>query len=217
MRTDTHLRSDASSRPGSHIGADMLLPGFTDAVAGAQATFRAALRALSHPGRVQSLDVVAQTCGVPPGLSPAMTALLLSLVDGDTPLWLPAGVDERVRRFLRFHCACQLVDQPSRARFVAVPAGFDAPAMADCDAGDAAYPDRSATMLIEVASLCSGAVVSLRGPGIETNQPLAVDGLSRDFWSQWQVNHRRFPLGVDVLLTCAGQLCGLPRTTVVEN
>lgn len=207
----------ANVQGNGHAGAAKLLAGFIDPVAGAQLTFRAALQALSHPGRVQSLDPIAQTCGVPSGLSPAMTALLLSLVDGDTPLWLPAGIDESVRRFVRFHCACQLVDQPARARFVVVPAGFDAPALSACDPGDAAYPDRSATMLIEVTSLCSGAVVSLRGPGIETNQPLAVSGLPRDFWSQWQANQRRFPLGVDVLLTCAGQLAGLPRTTVVEN
>lgn len=194
-----------------------LLPGFDDTVAGAQAAFRAALQALAHPGSLQWLPAVAAPRGVPPGLSPAMVALLLTLIDADTPLWLPAGIDEAVRHYLLFHCACPLVDAPSRARFVAVPAGFEAPALAACDPGDPSYPDRSATLLLEVAALHEGPAVSLSGPGIANRTPLAVAGLPDDFWRQWRVNQQRFPLGVDVLLTCGLQLCGLPRTTAVED
>ena len=64
-------------------------------------------------GRVLEIEA---DCGVPAGMSPAMVALLLTLVDVDTPLWLPAGVDDEVRAFLRFHCGCSMVDQPGEAR-----------------------------------------------------------------------------------------------------
>ncbi|GAB7545026.1 phosphonate C-P lyase system protein PhnH [Cupriavidus sp. 8B] len=200
--------------PGRHgAGAPMLLPGFDDAVQSAQRTFRAALHAMSHPG---SIGVLAEPCGVPQGLSLALSALLLTLVDSDTPLWLPPDTPEAVRAFLRFHCGCPLVAQVGQAAFVAVPAGHALPDLAACAQGDPAYPDRSATLLVEVPSLSAGSAVTLRGPGIETHATLAVQGLPGDFWAQWQANHARFPLGVDVLLTSGSALCALPRTTQAE-
>ncbi len=194
-------------------GAAMLLPGFDDAVTSAQRTFRAALDAMSRPGSVRELH---EPCGVPHGLSPALSALLLTLVDADTPLWLPPGTPAAVRAFLRFHCGCPLVDEVARAVFVAVPAGHAAPDLADCAQGDPAYPDRSATLLLEVASLANGPAATLRGPGIEHEATLRAQGLPAAFWTQWRDNHARFPLGVDVLLTSGHALSALPRTTQVE-
>jgi alpha-D-ribose 1-methylphosphonate 5-triphosphate synthase subunit PhnH len=194
--------------------APTLLPGFADAVAGAQATFRVALQALANPGTVQTLD---PDCGVPPGLSPAMTAMLLALADVDAPVWLPESVGEGVRGFLRFHCACRLVDDPAQARFVAVPAGCAAPPLDRCDPGDPAYPDSSATLLIEVASLAQGEPMTLSGPGIPGTRALSAAGLPAGFHDQWAHNHKLFPLGVDVFLTQGSRLCGLPRTTRMEN
>ncbi|OZI26923.1 phosphonate C-P lyase system protein PhnH [Bordetella genomosp. 9] len=194
-----------------------LLPGFDDPVDGAQAAFRAALQALANPGQVQVVDAA---CGVPAGLSPAMTALLLALADIDAPVWVPAGVDEAVRGFLRFHCACPLVDDPAQARFVAVPAGHAMPPLARCDAGDPAYPDRSATVLLDVDGLASGtsaSALTLSGPGIPGSRVVSVAGLPDGFAAQWAANHALFPLGVDVFLTHGDQICGLPRTTRMEN
>ena len=210
------IRTDAA--PAARRG---LLPGFADPVNDAQTTFRAALRALAHPGRIQR--ITART-GVPAGLSMAMTALLLTLVDGDTPLWLPPGVNEDVVTFLRFHCGCPFVPSPSLARFAAVPSGHAAPALSACHAGDPAYPDLSTTLLIDVGALADDGVmnaahdtVSLGGPGIQTRHTLSVAGLPDGFWREWRLNHQRFPLGVDVFLTQGERICGLPRTTRVEN
>jgi alpha-D-ribose 1-methylphosphonate 5-triphosphate synthase subunit PhnH len=191
-----------------------LLPCFTDPVNDAQTTFRVALQALAHPGRVH--QIVAES-GVPAGLSPAMAAMLLTLVDVDTPLWLPREVGADVLAFLRFHCACPIVPSPALARFAAVPAGFEAPALSVCHQGDPAYPDLSTTLLMDVASLTEGATVHLSGPGIQTRQDLSVEGLPDGFWREWRLNHQRFPLGVDVFLTHGRRMCGLPRTTRVEN
>ncbi|MFY2950859.1 phosphonate C-P lyase system protein PhnH [Achromobacter ruhlandii] len=199
---------------GAAAASRKLLPGFADPVNDAQATFRTALNAMAHPGRVYE---VAAASGVPAGLSPALTALLLTLVDVDTPLWLPQGLDAGVLDFLRFHCACPMVPSASLARFAAVPAGGSAPALASCHPGDPAYPDLSTTLLIEVASLDAGAEVTLTGPGIQSRQALRAAGLPDGFWRDWRINHQRFPLGVDVFLTHGRQLCALPRSTRVES
>lgn len=190
-----------------------MLPGFDDPVAGAQAVFRSVLHALSHPGRIVELT---PACGVPPGLSPAMTAVLLALADGDAPLWLPPGASGDVARFLRFHTGSRVMGRPAMATFVAIPAGFPMPELADLNPGDPSYPDRSATLVLEVQSLRDGTPYTLSGPGIPDTQALAIQGLPPDFPVQWQANHERFPLGVDVLLTSGRLLCGLPRTCRME-
>ncbi len=53
---------------------------------------------------------------------------------------------------------------------------------------DPAFPDRSATLLTEVASLADGDTLTLRGPGIETTQVLRVAGLPADFRAGWRAN-----------------------------
>ncbi|WP_144634226.1 phosphonate C-P lyase system protein PhnH [Bordetella genomosp. 13] len=193
--------------------AAAVLPGFDDPVPGAQAVFRSTLHALSHPGRVAELDA---PCGVPAGLSPAMTAVLLTLADGDAPLWLPPGVSADVAHFLRFHTGSRVMGRPGMAVFVAVPAGLEMPALADLHPGEPAYPDRSATLVLEVQSLRDGERYTLSGPGIRDTQALRVRGLPSGFLAQWQANQQRFPLGVDVLLTSGNLLCGLPRTCRME-
>lgn len=191
-----------------------LRAGFADPVGDAQATFRAALNAMAHPGRIH--DIMAAP-GVPAGLSPAMTAMLLTLVDVDTPLWLPETVSADAIAFLRFHCGCPIVPSPSLARFAAVPAGGKAPALSACHQGDPAYPDLSTTLLIEVESLSAGEPAILSGPGIKGQQTLAASGLPEGFWREWRINHQRFPLGVDVFLTQERRICALPRSTRREN
>jgi alpha-D-ribose 1-methylphosphonate 5-triphosphate synthase subunit PhnH len=191
-----------------------ILPGFADSSVDSQTVFRTLLDALSHPGRIYSLDVQS---GVPAGLSPAMTAALLTLVDVDAPLWLPEGASGDVGQFLRFHCSSRIVAEPRQATFVAVPAGAATPALSDCNQGDPAYPDQSATMIIEVESLESGAPLRLTGPGIKDTQMLRPQGLPGDFLAQWKANNQRFPLGVDIILTQGRLVCGLPRTCRIEG
>ncbi|HEY0294301.1 MAG TPA: phosphonate C-P lyase system protein PhnH [Bordetella sp.] len=210
---DPHAHA-VHSAPGGLAGAHpaagaAILPGFADAPVDSQTVFRTLLDALAHPGRIYALDVQS---GVPAGLSPAMTAALLTLVDIDAPLWLPAGASADMARFLRFHCSSRIMEKPDMATFVAVPAGSAMPALTDCDPGDPAYPDRSATLLIEVESLETGAPLRLAGPGIKDVQMLRPQGLPGDFLAQWKANTLRFPLGVDVILTQGRLVCGLPRT-----
>lgn len=191
-----------------------LLPGFDQPVDDAQQVFRAALDAFARPGTVQALPA---TSGLPQGLSPASAALLLTLADVDTPVWLPTDTSQAARAFLKFHCGCPIVDDVASATFVCVPAGHAMPPLAACRQGDPAFPDRSATLIMEVASLSTGASFVLHGPGIETTQALLADGLPQDFRAQWRDNHAGFPLGVDMLLCAGDRFCALPRTTQLED
>lgn len=197
-----------------------MVAGFDNEAFGSQAVFRAALDALSHPGR--PLDMPLGTA-LPRQGHGAAAALLLGLLDADTTLWLSAALtNSDAAAWLRFHTGCQIVADAATAQFVWVAQGDDMPALNGLRGGSDAYPDTSATCVLEVPNLQADAAGwLLQGPGIATQRHLGVPGVPPDFVAQWADNHASFPRGVDVFLATATQIAGLPRTTrilsVVES
>lgn len=191
-------------------------PGFHDAALGSQAVFRTALSALSHPGRVIEMPDVS---ALPRHGHGAAALLLQALVDNDCAVWLsPALAASDAAAWLRFHTGCRWAAVPADARFLWVAEGDELPALASLDAGTDAYPDQSATCVVEVTALdgTEGDTLVLSGPGIATEQPLTVKGLPVDFVDQWDANHRGFPRGVDIFLATSTHIAGLPRSTRVR-
>ena len=192
---------------------DTLTPGFADPVGQSQATFRAVLTAMAEPGRIMTLDL---DLTPPPALGPAAAAVALSLLDGDTALWLdPAS--RAALPSLRFHTGAPVVETPEQARFALVGDLARLPSLAAFDAGSDEYPDRSATVIIAVAALDAGETLRLHGPGIPDRRDLRVAGLPAGFRAEWRANHARFPRGIDVILTCGAQLACLPRSVQIEE
>ena len=195
-------------------------PGFSDPVHHSQRTFRAVLEAMSRPGRVLALPALPPA---PAPLPPAVAALLLTLADMDTPLWLDPLVDgPTVRAWLRFHCGCPLATRPEHATFgVLSTVGVrELPPLHAFSRGSPEYPDRSATLIIEVDALIQGQGLRLTGPGVNPDEeparldisgmdPLLVRTLSDE-------NRCLFPLGLDLMLTDGHGVACLPRTVRVE-
>lgn len=189
-------------------------PGLADPVLDSQRIFREILRAMSEPGRVIALSL---TPPAPAPLHPAAVAVALALLDVETPLWLDqAARGPEILAHLRFHCGCPIVDDPAQARFALVAEADRLPALEEFDAGSAEYPDRSATLILQVESLVGGRGRRLSGPGIASEARLQIDGLPGRFWEALRANHARFPRGIDVVLTAGATLAALPRTTRVE-
>jgi alpha-D-ribose 1-methylphosphonate 5-triphosphate synthase subunit PhnH len=190
-----------------------LAPGLADPAHDSQRLFRDILEAFSHPARIVRLrDAPA---AVAP-LSIAATAFLLTLVDRDTPLWLaPAFATPAVRDFVRFHTGAPLVEWEPQALF-AVVTPDRAPLLDGFAIGTDPYPDRSATLVIEVPSLDGGPARRLRGPGIDGHATIAIAGLPDSFWGEWTANHALFPCGVDLVFTSGDALLALPRSIAVE-
>lgn len=200
--------------PGYGFEADALRPGFHHQVLDAQASFRAALTALSRPGRVVDMPVHMQP---PPPLGAAASALALTLFDADTPVWLDTAADgDGVRALLRFHCGAVLVEEPGAAAFAILAAPQALPELHRFAIGDELYPDRSCTLIVEVESLRNGAAARLTGPGIDGVAQLQVSGLPADFARLWAANRVLYPQGVDLFLTCGTQCVGLPRSVAWE-
>jgi alpha-D-ribose 1-methylphosphonate 5-triphosphate synthase subunit PhnH len=182
--------------------------GFADPALDAQATFRCLLEAIAHPGRIVMAPEKLPAAPAPL-LAPAY-ATALTLLDFETPLWVdPTLATAGVIESLRLHCGCPIVDR-AKARF-ALLSGTGG-SLSAFDQGAPEYPDRSATLIWQVANLETGRGARLTGPGIRTSTRLHVEGLPADFWTQGTLNHRQFPLGVDVVFVTTDRMAALPRS-----
>lgn len=219
----------ASAAPG--LALDRIGRGLADPVHGAQQVFRQLLSAQSHPGRLHTLpDTLLQGLEAP-GLGRAMAAVLLSLLDAETGLWLPADwQDSGAADWLRFHTGTRtdlsLAEAPFAATDLAALAheGRDAASLwTTLPCGSDEVPQDGATLLLEVPALADadakvGAdALTLRGPGIASTQTLAVAGLDAAFWRARDAVAAAYPCGVDLLLCCGDTFAAIPRTTRITR
>ncbi|KZL20700.1 Alpha-D-ribose 1-methylphosphonate 5-triphosphate synthase subunit PhnH [Pseudovibrio axinellae] len=206
-----------TSQAASSIFAKAPSPGFTDAVHDAQSVFRAAMNALAQPGTIHQLSELALTPPAP--LSASATALVLTLCDYDTPLWLDPDLaaNETVRSYIRFHTAAPFAKSAAEATFALASNSENLPAIAGFAAGTPEYPDRSTTIILMVDDMVSGSGVTLKGPGIKNQNLFSAHPLQASFWQQMQANSTLYPLGVDVIFAGNNQLAGLPRSTKITG
>ncbi len=215
-----------------------LQPGFTDTVHDAQKAYRVLLKVMSEPGRIG---------GLPPHISfgslhSATSAILLTLVDMDTPLWIdPALSSESTLRNLRFHCGCPVSNHPvshhgQEVAFL-ITRGSGSLKPESCNSGDPAYPDKASTVILQVDQIQGSndrnqsagttvnntindmnrpSILTLTGPGICGHRTIRVSGLSRD-WLQWlSKRQRQFPLAMDLFLVSQDRVMAIPRSTRVS-
>lgn len=178
--------------------------GFTDAPVQSSRAFRGVLDALARPGQPLAL-----TGAAPPWpLSVAAGVMVLTLVDGTTPLCLAGGHDvDALRDWIRFHTGAPLVG-PADAAFAI--GTWDALQPTDRFAiGTADYPDRAATLIIDQAEPAHPARLS--GPGIRGSVICNLPDIAA-----FTANRARYPLGWDAFLTHGDQVIGLPRSTRAE-
>lgn len=189
--------------------------GFERPALEAQRIYRRLLDAMARPGRLQDLSEAPEP---PAGLSRATAGIALTLLDFETRVWLdPSLRGGEAEAWLRFHCNCPFVEDPKAAAFALVVDAGAMPRLDDFDEGDARYPDRSTTIIVQIPSLRGGEPVTLEGPGIDGAAEVAPAGLPTDFWQQMADNGREFQLGVDLMVVDDEAVLGLPRTVRVAG
>lgn len=180
---------------------------FADPVHDAQQTFRCVLEAMARPAR---WHVVTAAPAPLPGLSPAATALALTLLDHEVAVWLGPGARASERQ-LRFSNAVVAVGEPAAADF-AFLAADEYPGLAAFAPGRPVAPEQSTTAVIDVRGHTGATGLTCTGPGLAEPTELFCDGLPSAFATDWSRQSRDFPLGVDVLLTAADRVAALPRS-----
>lgn len=189
--------------------------GFARPVFESQGTFRVILEAMSRPGRAVKIPVQA---GGPAAWPGSLSALVLTLCDMDTPLWLDASANTpEALRFLRFHCGCPVVAEPAHAAFAVMLGAQDMISLGEFALGSAEYPEKSSTVLLYSPLLGQGGeALRIHGPGVEGEAQMPRSWLPNNFVEQWLVNGGLFPRGVDVILVGNDAIAGLPRTLKME-
>lgn len=188
------------------------LPGFRDPVHATQTTFRTLLNALAQPGQTEQVTAAITP---PIGLTVASAATCLTLLDLETWLWIQPECDREVLSWLLFHTGCQFTENPRQANFALIWDVQSLPDLTQFNWGTAEYPESSTTLFLQVEALSQGPSVVLKGPGIWQERTIAPQ-LPQQFWSQWRLNHRSYPLGLDAFIFTESRVVGLPRTTAIE-
>ncbi len=201
--------------PGSSLSVPVpkFAGGFADPVLGAHIAFRTALDALANPGIVHTIDVELPDVGIPVGA----LAMLLALVDGDTPLWASPSVSESTRTYLRFHSGARFASFHSASAFAYVAAVDELPDISSFSAGSAMSPEDSTTIIVCVDDFISGATAVLDGPGCREPRRVSPAGFTDSLWDELAKNHARFPIGVDLLLIAGRDIVGIPRSTRIDR
>ena len=104
------------------MGVDLSLvcKGFDEPVKDSQSSFRTILNALSQPGTVGHLDVI-PLGHAPEKWTEAAWALAMTLLDGDTRVWLSPSLATAVAHAsLQFHTSCPITHDPGEADFIFV-------------------------------------------------------------------------------------------------
>lgn len=190
--------------------------GFSSPVLDAQAAFRAIMDGMARPGTTHLLTAMARP---PAPLSPAAATVALALCDQDTPVWLDPALraGDAVAAWLGFHCGATLAHTPAEAHFAFASEPSALIALDNFAQGIQEYPDRSATLVLQVDTLGGGGRLALEGPGIESVAHVAPSPMPRHFVEQWKQNNARFPRGVDVILAAPQEIACLPRTTRIAT
>lgn len=185
--------------------ADTLSGGFATPATDAARAFRAVMEAMARPGTRQTT-----TGAMPPSaISPAAGAVLLTLCDTDTPLYLAGPADcDALRSWIAFHTGAPLVG-PEACTFALGPWEALLP-LSTYSVGTSEYPDRSATLIIDHPAW-QGRDAILHGPGIKDQTVFPLPDPPA-----FQTNSAMFPLCLDFMFTCGDQIAALPRSTRVS-
>lgn len=184
------------------------LPGFAEPVADSQICFHAVLDAMSCPGRIMRAGAGLRA---PAPLDRGTAAVLLTLCDAETPLWLDPAIAS-ARDWIVFHCGSPAVSREAAS----IAAGMSWTGLDGLSAGTDEAPETGATLVLQVAGFGRGAGFRLAGPGLRDPAILQADGLPAEFAAAWAANHALFPRGVDLILCAGDSLAALPRTMTVE-
>ena len=186
--------------------ADTLSGGLADPATDAARAFRACLTALSRPGTIVTL----RGATPPAPLSIAAGTLLLTLLDGTTPVFLaPSHDTSQIRDWITFHCGAPFVAAEEAA--FALGTWNALRPVSRFAIGQPDYPDRACTLIVECPALSNDGP-RLSGPGIKEAAHLSLPETAA-----FRANRALFPLGFDAFFTAGDRIAGLPRSTIVGD
>lgn len=173
--------------------------------------FRTILSSLATPATPKEVE------GLPDAPAPLLAtaaAVILSLADYQTPVWLSPSLNtESVRKFIRFHTGAPVTSDSRSASFAILEQTEVLEHINQFSVGSDEYPDRSTTLIIQADGAFASHQVEASGPGLSQTVSFGLAGTNKMFWERLQMNAALFPLGLDFLFATPRAVAGLPRST----
>jgi alpha-D-ribose 1-methylphosphonate 5-triphosphate synthase subunit PhnH len=171
---------------------------------------------MARPGEIRAVPAALTP---PAPLSPSAAAVALTLLDYETPFWLEVSLAEAddVARWLKFHTGSSATANPEFAAYAFAADPLALPPFDAFSQGTPDFPDRSTTLVVQVAAFTGGAPLTLSGPGVKGHRTFAPFRLPLNFADDLRANAGRFPCGVDIIFAGPGSVAALPRSTRIAS
>jgi alpha-D-ribose 1-methylphosphonate 5-triphosphate synthase subunit PhnH len=195
------------------ISMTLLMKGWDSEVFDSQTVFRRLLTAMAYPGTITGMGI---TLSCPDRMHPSAGALLLTLMDFETPFWTDLATDSSEVRWLTFHTGAPVTSDPSQAAFALITDCTLPFKLDQFNPGTVISPDRSTTLIIQTQGMAEGNQLRITGPGIQKQTGLTLTGITTDFWEKRTRVNQACPMGIDVIFVHKDRFCALPRTTQAE-
>ena len=192
-----------------------------DLVHDLQHIYRKLLNSMSRPGSIENINSIGQKVNMQIDLDKNLTALLMSLLDGEVSYCFIAPADKNAESkinqltYATKSCIAQadyiiITNRASEQQMQL--------ALSEAKMGTLRNPHESATVIIQVEQLSNDKQLQLKGPGIKDKQDLYVQD-DRQWLIYRNEKVQEFPLGIDiVMIDTKGNIACLPRTTrIVEQ
>ena len=174
-----------------------------DEVYDAQENFRLLLDSMARPGKINVLpdmDILPPT-----GINKSSTLIALSLLNADASFISIATNNQEITTYLALNTGAT-VASINTADYIFLN-GDQAPALIDgAKHGNLSYPEESSTLIIDVNKISISPILNavqliLKGPGIETETVVYIDGINPHLLQAIKELNLEFPLGIDLMLT----------------
>lgn len=186
--------------------------GFKDKTFESQEAFRLILQATSNPGKkIQFTNDYHSR----ENLNASSINIIFTLLDLDTNVFIQSAQESNISNFIKLHTGAPITKNKVESDFAVVTDGdldFDS-----FNEGLDQYPDKATTLIIQIHSMSQGEDFVLSGPGIKNSNRITLSGIPHNFKEKVNANSSKFPLGVDIFLTCKNELISLPRTIKIIN
>jgi len=191
-----------------------------DKIFDAQRHYRLLLDSMARPGKINAFPLM--EFAPPAGIHAASALVGFTLLNTDVSCCAMRDDAEEITRYLVLNTAAAVATVED-ADFVFLKGTETAEIVERVKGGTLSYPENSATLVIDVTGISSEAragymALHLKGPGIEKERMLFVEGLAPAFLEQLKIRNAEFPLGIDCILADAHwQIACLPRSTTVQH
>jgi alpha-D-ribose 1-methylphosphonate 5-triphosphate synthase subunit PhnH len=187
--------------------------GFASQTFDSQKVFRTLLDAVASPGEIMTLDV---DMDFQEPVHYASGAILLTLMDFETPFWTDLESRNDAVHWLRFHTGAPYIYTAAQAGFALVTDydTFDTPEQ--FNPGTIESPDHSTTLIMHTRGMNDRGRIRLTGPGIQKERFINLKGIKEKFFAKRKEIIQAYPLGIDMIFVCDRQFTAIPRTTALE-